>query len=155
MAVNDSEVRAHIRRALAAQAAEDDVLRRLTRAFRLLQAERHDPDAASDENLAAAEHYMFARQAVAGNAVSLTQMLLLAAGHDTTRCALQRIGYCPDTANDSTPASQDSIGWAVAGAMVGETDRQIYLPGSTPPPFKAAFMTAGPAREGSYAAAKA
>ncbi|TWT09943.1 hypothetical protein [Reyranella sp. CPCC 100927] len=140
---DDTIVRAHIRRALAAQATEQDVLRRLTKAFRLLQAERCAPGGARDEDLTAAEYYFFARQAVASNAVSLKQMLLMVAENDTLQHASQRIGPggTPLASCDDAP-SQDSIGWGVAGAMLGETDRQIYLPGSTPPPFKPAFMGA-------------
>jgi hypothetical protein len=137
MAVDEIKVRGHIGRALAAQVAEPHVLRQFTRAFRLLQAERREAAAALDEDLAAAEHYLFARQAVASNAVSLTQMLLIVVGCDTTRHAVQRMG-----AGATGPASQDSIGWGVAGAMVGEADREKFLPGSVPPPFRPAFMKA-------------
>ena len=143
MAVDDTRVREHIRRALTAHGGELHVLRQLTRAFRLLQAERRDPCTAHDEDLAAAEHYLLARQAVASNVVSLTQMLLIVVGCDAPQHAPQRIGQStpadagPDTT--STP-SQDTIGWGVAGAMTGEADREKYLPGSIPPPFRPAFM---------------
>jgi hypothetical protein len=147
MAINDTTVRAHIRRALGAHAGDANFLRRLTKAFRLVQAERRDPASARDENLAAAEHYLFARQAVASNVVSLTQMLLMVAG-GTTSCASARSGSDaaePLVASTEALPSQDSIGWGVAGAMVGETDRLTWLPGSTPPPFKPTFMRAGAA----------
>jgi hypothetical protein len=139
MAVDDARVREHIRRALATHGGDLHVLRQLTRAFRLLQAERRDPCAAQDEDLAAAEHYLFARQAVASNVVSLTQMLLIVVGCNAPRRIGQRTlaDAGPDTA--SMP-SQDSIGWGVAGAMTGEADREKYLPGSIPPPFRPAFM---------------
>lgn len=143
MAVDDNNVRVHIRRALAMHAGELHFLRQLTQAFRLLQAERRNPGTAPDEDLAAAEHYLYARQAVASNAVSLSQMLLIAVGCEASRHALQRIGPGAPTvslANTASTFSQDSIGWGVAGAMVGEADREKYLPGSTPPPFRPAFM---------------
>jgi hypothetical protein len=152
MAVNNEAVRTHINRALAKHAGESDFLRRLTKAFRLLQAERRVPEASHDDDLAAAEHYMFARQAVASNAVSLSQMLIMVVGYDATRYALERVGLSTrvqveTSSPSSAPASRDSIGWGVAGAMRGETDRETWLPGSTPPPFKPAFMKAGAPRD--------
>lgn len=150
MAVNDEAVRKHINRALATYAGEADLVRRLTRAYRLLQAERRVPDASHDEDLAAAEHYMFARQAVASNAVSLSQMLVMVVGYDADRYGLERVR--PGTRTRApAPASQDGIGWGVAGAMRGESDREAWLPGSTPPPFKPAFMKADGRRGPSHA----
>src|SRR5262245_2704672 len=143
MTVNNETVRTHINRALAKYAGESDFLKRLTKAFRLLQAERRVVEVSYDENLAAAEHYMFGRQAVASNAVSLSQMLIMVVGYDATRYALERVGLgvqAQTSPSSCTSASQDSIGWGVAGAMRGETDRETWLPGSTPPPFKPAFM---------------
>ena len=157
MAVNNEAVRMHINRALVIHAGESDFLRRLTKAFRLLQAERRVPEASHDENLAAAEHYMFARQAVASNAVSLSQMLIMVVGYDATRYALERVGLgtrVQTPVHSAASASQDSIGWGVAGAMRGETDRETWLPGSTPPPFKPAFMKAGAPRDDTYAGSK-
>src|SRR5262245_46805464 len=158
MTVNNEAVRLHINRALAKHAGETDFLNRLTKAFRLLQAERRVPEASHDDDLAAAEHYMFARQAVASNAVSLSQMLIMVVGYDATRYALERVGLSTrvhvETPPPTAPASQDSIGWGVAGAMRGETDRETWLPGSTPPPFKPAFMKAGACRDKAYAGSK-
>ncbi len=153
MAVDNEAVRTHINRALANHAGESDFLRRLTKAFRLLQAERRVPEASRDDNLAAAEHYMFARQAVASNAVSLSQMLIMVVGYDATRYALERVGL-GTRVQTAAAASQDSIGWGVAGAMRGETDRETWLPGSNPPPFKPAFMKAGAPRDGAHAGSK-
>lgn len=157
MAVDDAAVRVHINRALAVNVGEPDFLRRLTRAFRLLQAERSIPDAAQDEALIAAEHYLFARQAVAGNAVSLSQMLLIVSGEDTVGQALERVGPAVTMLSSEEPrcmASQDVIGWGVAGAMKGESDREAWLPGSMPPPFRPAFMKAGPAANRSHRGAR-
>lgn len=157
MAVDNAAVRAHINRALETHAGEAAFLKRLTKAFRLLQAEHRLPGASQDEDLAAAEHYMFARQAVASNAVSLSQMLIMVIGYDATRYALERVGLgslVQTTAQPAAPVSQDSIGWGVAGAMRGETDRETWLPGTTPPPFKPAFMKPGYPRDKAYAGGK-
>lgn len=143
MAVDNHIVRAHIWRALAAQSGVPDVLRRLTKAFRLLQAERRDPARAVDADLAAAEYYLFARQAVAGNAVSLTQMLTMVAGDGNPIGAPSRLARGEPTAVADaplTPAAQDCIGWAVAGAVQGERDRQTCLPTSVPPVSKRACV---------------
>jgi hypothetical protein len=137
MTVDNAAVRVHIDRAMAVNAGEPDFLRRLTRAFRLLQAERGIADTAQDEALAAAEHYLFARQAVAGNAVNLSQMLLMMSGDDAIGPSAERVGGCPRM---RFRASQDVVGWGVAGALRGETDRETWLPGSLPPPFRPAFM---------------
>jgi hypothetical protein len=147
MAVENAAVRVHIDRALATSAGEPDFLRRLTRAFRLLQAERCEGGAGQDEALIAAEHYMFARQAVAANVISLSQMLVLASGGDAMAQAPECV---PPRAEAPMPASQDVIGWGVAGAMRGEADRETWLPGSRPPPFRPAFMRSAvpPARCG-------
>ncbi|MCW5745653.1 MAG: hypothetical protein KIT36_05580 [Alphaproteobacteria bacterium] len=149
MAIDDATVRAHIGRALESYGADPSLLQRLTRAYRLLQAERRVPGAEADEALAAAEHYLFARQAVASNTVNLSQMLIRAIGDDITACAVLRLdkgaaGGGPVRA--TMPASQDCIGWGVAGAVQGEADRQAHLPGSHPPPFKPVFMGNVPAR---------
>jgi hypothetical protein len=137
MAIENAAVRVHIHRALATSAGEPDFLRRLTRAFRLLQAERCECGAGQDEALIAAEHYLFARQAVAANVISLSQMLVLASGGDAVAHALECV---PHRAEATARTSQDVVGWGVAGAMRGETDRETWLPGSRPPPFRPAFM---------------
>ena len=157
MAVNNANVRAHIDRALAAHATEPDYPKRLTLAFRMLQAERRAPGASLDEDLAAAEHHLFARQAVANNAVSLEQMLLMVVGYDAAKYALQRLGLgslLQTTANPTAPASQASAEWGAAGAILGEADRKKYLPGSTPPPFDPSFMKTGSPLDKAYGSAK-
>lgn len=142
MAVDHQSVSTHIQRALEAHERIPDFLRRLTKAFRLLQAERRDPVRSTDESLAAAEHYLFARQAIAGNAVSLVQMLTQMAegdGHADTRQRMSRCAPGPGDTFREHAFSQDVVGWGVAGAVHGEADRMTYLPQSAPPPFKAAF----------------
>lgn len=146
MTVDHDAVRRHIQRALAAHEQVPDALRRLTKAFRLLQAERRDPVLAADESLAAAEGYLFARQAVAGNAVSLVQMLTMAADegvHGDTRQRVSRYVQADAKRSTASGASQDRINWAVAGARKGEADRLTHLPDSVPPPFKPAFVRSG------------
>jgi hypothetical protein len=147
MAVDDDIVRSHISRALVAHDRVPDVLRRLTKAFRLLQAERRDPAQAGDPNLAAAEHYLFARQAVAANAVSLVQMLTMAAAGTVEGDTRQRMSRCaPSGGPDGRPSvvCQDLVGWCVAGAVRGEADRTTHLPHSAPPPYRPAFGRVGP-----------
>lgn len=142
MAVDHQSVSTHIQRALEAHERIPDFLRRLTKAFRLLQAERRDPVRSADESLAAAEHYLFARQAIAGNAVSLVQLLTQMAeggGQADTRQRMSRCAPGPDDTVGEGALSQDVVGWGVAGAVHGEADRMTYLPESAPPPFKAAF----------------
>jgi hypothetical protein len=148
MAIDNDTVRHHVRRVLDTHAGVPDVLRRLTKAFRLLQAERRDPALAADMDLAAAELYLVARQAVAANAVSLVQMLTMVAEGAVQGDTRQRMSrYAPGATDDGRPiaVSQDLVGWGVAGALQGEADRTTHLPHSAPPPFRPAFGRAGPA----------
>ena len=142
MAVNDTNVRMHINRALAMFAAEPNFPVRLSQAFRQLQAERRRPGGSADEDLAAAEHYMFARQAVANNAVSVTQMRTMTYGYESIKFGLNSIGLgslLQTTSNPTAPPSEGSLRWGWRGCADGEADRLTYLPGSTPPTINPAF----------------
>jgi hypothetical protein len=146
MSVNDMAVQGHIDRALGANLSEPNFLVRLTKAFRMLQAERRVPGASINEDLAAAEHYLFARQAVANNACNVTQMRALVVGYGGLKFGLQSIGLgglMQTTANPTSPASVDSVAWGLKGAAAGEADRLKYLPGSVPAPFNPDFVKTG------------
>jgi hypothetical protein len=146
MAVNDRTVQNHIDRALGAHLSEPNFLLRLTKAFRMLQAERRLPGASVNEDLASAEHYLFARQAVANNACNYDQMRALVLGYGTIKFGLQTLGLghlMQTTANPTSRASVDSVQWGLKGASDGEADRKKYLPGSTPAPFNPDFVKTG------------
>ena len=146
MSVNNMTVLGHIDRAMGAYLNEPNFLVRLTKAFRKLQAERRVPGASVNEDLAAAEHYLFARQAVANNVCNVTQMRALVVGYGGLKFGLQTLGLgslMQTTANPTSRASADSVAWGLKGAADGEADRQKYLPGSTPAPFNPDFVKTG------------
>ena len=58
------------------------VCAKYTAAFRDLQAQRRVPGASVDEDLAAAEHYMFARQMMCSGGVGEAQMEVIILSYD-------------------------------------------------------------------------
>ncbi|HKV00130.1 MAG TPA: hypothetical protein VJR58_32835 [Vineibacter sp.] len=146
MAVDYIGAQGHVDRALGRYLSEPDFLARLHKAFRMLQSERRMPGASADEDLAAAEHYLFARQAVATNACNQGQMRALVIGYGSLKFTLQRVGLgklMQTTDNPTSRASRDSIEWGLMGVRDGEIDRLKYLPGSTPAPFNPDFVKTG------------
>ncbi len=146
MAVNNQIVLAHIDRAMGRNLSEPNFLARLTKAFRMLQAERRVPGASVNEDLAAAEHYLFARQAVANNVCNQGQMRALVIGYGGLKATLQSVGLgrlMQTSANPTSRASFSSVEWGLKGTSDGEDDRKKYLPGSKPAPFNPDFVKTG------------
>jgi len=131
MAVDDLAVQAHIDRALGRHLNEPNFLARLQMAFRMLQGERRVPGASVDEDLAAAEHYLFARQAVASNACNQNQMRALVVGYGSLKFALQRIGLSKlmqTTDNPTSRASASSIQWVSRVPMTAKLTASSIFP---------------------------
>jgi hypothetical protein len=130
------------------------MVRRVWRAYEDLNDRRNDPDdfaASQDENLAAAEHYMFARYLVASSTYSFEQTWTMNLAYEQTKWVAQlqaRAGLPGSTAellmrSDPTRptvrSSRELIGWGAVGARHGETDRilaggrRVYI--DWPPAF--------------------
>ena len=136
MAVDDTEVRNIIAAALAAQAGDTTCCGATWRAFRVLQARRREPGRSVDENLAAAEHYMFARAMVCSAAVSPTQMRLMVLGYDVSKMILQIVGAdgaMRTTDNPTSRASPAQIAWGLLGVRAGSSDHDRCNASVTPP----------------------
>lgn len=125
MAVNNARVIGIIGDALALHAAEPGCCGTVEQAFRDLQAQRRVPGASLDEDLAAAEHYMYARFTVCTGGISKIQMDAMVVGYETVKGILQAVGLdslMQTTANPTAPASQDSVIWGLAGSLAGKQD---------------------------------
>jgi hypothetical protein len=112
--VNDTVVQTHINAALVAGTIGRNIdLESAWRHLRLLR-ENH----CCDVNLAAAEHYMYARMLVANGDFSFAVMILII-GYDLLKLThlAPRTGDCP-----ITRASLSAISWATSGAVDGESD---------------------------------
>ena len=112
--VNDTVVQTHINAALVAGTIGRNIdLESAWRHLRLLR-ENH----CCDVNLAAAEHYMYARMLVANGDFSFAVMILII-GYDFLKLIqlVPRTGDCP-----ITRASLSAISWATRGAVDGESD---------------------------------
>ncbi len=146
MAVDYLVAQSHVDRALSRHLNEPNFLVRLSKAFRMLQEERRRPGASADEDLAAAEHYLFARRSVANNFCNQGQMRALVIGYGSLKFTLQRVGLgklMQTTDNPTSRASKDSIEWGLMGVRDGELDRLKHLPGSLPAPFNPDFVKTG------------
>jgi len=125
MPVTDAKVAKIIADTLAKHGSVPGCCDKYARAFRDLQAQRRVPGASVDEDLAAAEHYMFARQAVCQGFVSKTQMDAQVVGYTALKCLAQAIGadkFMRTTANPTSPASRKAIDWGLKGSADGDAD---------------------------------
>jgi hypothetical protein len=132
MPVDDAVVKQTIRDALAHACGPGvSCCDRVKWAFRPLQAQRQQPGNSLDLNLAAAEHYMFARWMVCTGRVGPFQMRLLVRGYDMKKRWDRMLGD-PDreavTANPVSPPDEDVRAWGLRGVTDGETDPQIEAP---------------------------
>jgi len=89
---DDSKVQGYINRAMAKNASFQPIDTQLERAWYALYSQRKtdDPDG-DDRELAAAEHYMYARWQVCSGQTSEAMMRLLVLGYDPAKL----IGYHP------------------------------------------------------------
>lgn len=123
MAVDDAKVQAHVDRALRAQSFSLGWVDRIQYAWFMLKNERDVPGKSLDEDLAAAEHYMYARYAVANGDYSYGEMYCLCVGYDV----LKWVGIKWKTsANPTARASQASISWGIKGAQAGANDLMLH-----------------------------
>ncbi|HEX2884892.1 hypothetical protein [Vineibacter terrae] len=121
-------------------------LKRLYAEFRLLQWERRKPGRSADVNLAAAEHYLFARQAVATAQVSAFQMRQMVRGYEVTKAILETFGLeglMRTTSEPTAPSSPDHVRWGLKGVDDGERDRLTHNGGASPPVFSRSMYKYG------------
>jgi hypothetical protein len=94
-------------------------------AFRDLQAQRRLPGKSLDLDLAAAEHYLFARWMVCTGTVSPNQMRTLVIGYDAKKL-IDKWRSTPNklqtTPNPVSPPDSDVVGWGLRGADDGSAD---------------------------------
>lgn len=114
--VSDSEVRNHIQSNL--ERANDNP----STAFSYLRNEREQK--CCDVDLAAAEHYMYARSQVQSGESSYSAMVRLIRGYDSIKslipdALIPRTGDCPPT-----PSSDSQTEWGLTGASDGKTHRE-------------------------------
>ncbi len=130
MGFDDKKVQAHIDRVMAENAQY--LSNQLNYAYMSLrhQRETDDPND-NDRELAAAEHYMYARWQVASGESSQTMMQTLTLGYDPFKL----VGYVPVVfairyvaGHTWTRPSTDSIRWGLKGCKDGERDRHRILP---------------------------
>lgn len=133
---DDQKVQNYINNALAANLFRKSFEARLLGAFNELYAQRGREDP-NDENLelAAAEHYMFARYEVYSGEMPATVMRAATVGYD----AMKTVGLFPGTfairkaiGHSWTRPSTDIIRWGLKGCQDGEMNRQIRPEGTEP-----------------------
>lgn len=137
MAVDDRVVLNHID-AYQGRFMTADPLKRNALAFRAIKDFRNGAGDASDESLAAAEHYLFARYMVSNAIVSDTQMQVMVLGYDGVKALAQTNGYTERAMrhNKDRPTSKvsaASVAWGMKGCEDGEADRQTHAATARPP----------------------
>jgi hypothetical protein len=113
-------------------------LQRNRLAFRAIKEFRNSAGDSTDESLAAAEHYLFARYMVSNSIVSENQMIIMVVGYDGVKAVAQTNSYAeramrhnPDRA--TSKVSTASVAWGLIGASDGETARLEFNPGGEVP----------------------
>ena len=149
MAVSDTKVSALISRYLSNVGNADACCGKVEVAFRALQAARRLPGASLDLDLAAAEHYMFARFMLCTGTVSATQMRTLIVGYDAKKL-IDRLRNNPNaaatTANPVSPPDADVIRWGLRGVVEGQTDHDRCNSTVKPPMWRPLEEVLGPGR---------
>lgn len=139
MAVNDVVVQGWIDSYLDRCKAAPTVPERNECAFRQIKDWRNLPGNSTDENAAAAEHYLFARSMVSNVYCSVTQMKAMTRVYDGTKMVIQDNSYLEkklirhNPANPPAKASADSLRWGLKGCDDGEADRIAHNPGKRVP----------------------
>jgi hypothetical protein len=115
--VDDTRVQAYIDDALASSHGN------IEQAFQDLQARRNRSENCGDLNLAAAEHYMFARHLVADTAEPYPIVVAMILAYSLVKLMhlAPEAGVCP-----LTPTSSAQVSWALSGATDGMAD--YYTP---------------------------
>ena len=138
MSVNDTEVRRITSEAInrAPINPRDTCCGRVRNAFRNLQSRRQIPGASLDLELAAAEHYMFARLMVCSGHVSQTQMRMLVDGYHMKKM-IDRLRGDPNaeavTSNPVSPPDPGVHQWGRVGLIDGQADHDRCNSGVSPP----------------------
>ena len=139
MAVNDARVQQIICDALVQFSGESGCCGAVTAAFRYLQSQRRLPGGSNDEDLASAEHYMFARHAICTGYVGTAQMEAMVVGYDTVKGIVQLIPPLErrmrTTPNPTARASVASIRWGLQGVRDGQAQHGRCNISATPPLF--------------------
>jgi hypothetical protein len=149
MPVNDTNVQAIIDRALSNSGNSDACCGRVGIGFRQLQTERRVPGASLDLDLAAAEHYLFARWMVCTGTVSAMQMRALVIGYDAKKWIDSARGDPNATATTGNPVSAPDLGvvqWGLRGASHGSTDQTRCNASADPPLWRPLEQVFGPGR---------
>lgn len=108
-------------------------------AFRTLQKLRQQPGRSLDLELAAAEHYLFARSMVCAGYVGPTQMRVLVIGYDLKELLDSATGDPNKEAVTSNPVSPPDIGvlsWGLKGVSDGSDDHDRCNKAASPPFWK-------------------
>lgn len=131
MAVDDKKVLALIDHYQGQTMNMSDPLERNKVAFRSIQAFRNAKGGSTDESLAAAEHYLFARFMVSNGGAGHAQMKALVGGYDALKFVAQLSDRTEklmrhNPANPTSKVSAASIAWGLKGCDDGEEDRKKY-----------------------------
>src|SRR5262249_26267549 len=138
-----------ITRAMANPGNGDACCGQVEVAFRSLQSARRVPGASLDIDLAAAEHYLFARFMVCRGAVSAVQMRALVIGYDAKKWIDRARGDPNATATTSNPVSPPAlevVRWGLAGVNEGSSDHDRCNAGVDPPFWRKLEEVFGPGR---------
>ena len=149
MPVDHAEVARISARAIAAVGADASCCGTVRRAFRHLQAMRQVPGASLDLNLAAAEHYMFARLLVCSGDVSRGQMRVLVRSYDLKKRLDLAFGDPNSEAvtdNPVSPPDSDVEAWGLRGSTDGENDHSRCNSDVEPPFWRSLSEVFGPGR---------
>jgi hypothetical protein len=121
--VDDAKVQSYIDSAIAHAAVSGGF--DVEKAFEFLQAKRCVEDYCCDQDLAAAEHYMFSRYMVyvEGYALPVWAALVLGYAGAKGMDLVPSLCQCP-----VTPATWAQISWALSGAADGESDAFMRPP---------------------------
>lgn len=149
MPVNDANVRILVARAMANFGNADACCGQVEVAFRNLQSARRVPGASLDLDLAAAEHYLFARFMVCTGTVSPAQMRALVIGYDAKKW-IDRARGDPNatatTGNPVSPPNTDVVLWGLTGVSEGSRDHDRCNAGVRPPVWRQLEEVFGPGR---------
>jgi hypothetical protein len=149
MPVNDGKIRTMIASALDNIGNGDACCGKVEVGFRNLQAARRVRGASLDLELAAAEHYMFARFMVCTGTVSAMQMRALVIGYDIKKWIDRARGNpnaAATTGNPVSPPNKHVVRWGLKGVVDGQTDHDRCNKDASPPLWRSLEEVFGPGR---------
>jgi hypothetical protein len=149
MPVNDTKVSTIIADALNNTGNSDACCGKTELGFRNLQAARRVPGASLDMDLAAAEHYLFARFMVCTGTVSAMQMRAFVVGYDIKKW-IDRVrgnsNAAATTGNPVSPPDRGVVRWGLQGVVDGQTDHDRCNKAVSPPMWRPLEQVFGPGR---------